>query len=246
MRHSRLHHSSSVAIAQLPTQRAAAYLNRYMQPLSPTERTRVRRKPERGSYDRALIEAILDEGLVCHAGFVVDEQPYVVPMTYGRVGDMLYLHGSPASRMLRRFADGVPVCVTVTLVDGLVLARSARMHSMNYRSVVVLGTAQAVRDEGERRAALEAILEHAIIGRWRDVRPPSERELRETAVLRLPLSEASAKVRSGPPLDPDADLAQPCWAGVLPLRLVAQEPVPDSRLTRSVAVPPSIAGYTRP
>ena len=217
-----------------------------MERIPTTERTRVRRKPERGCYDRASINAILDEGLVCHVGFAVDGQPYVIPATYGRIGDQLYLHGSAASRMLRTVAGGVPVCVTVTLLDGLVLARSARRHSMNYRSVVVLGMAAPVVDGEERLAALAAIVDHALAGRWQSVRPPTERELRETAVLRLPLTEVSAKLRSGPPLDQAADLALPCWAGEIPLRLVAQAPVPEPQLTPGLEVPISIARYRRP
>jgi nitroimidazol reductase NimA-like FMN-containing flavoprotein (pyridoxamine 5'-phosphate oxidase superfamily) len=208
-----------------------------METSQPTERTRVRRKPERARYDAATIDAILDEGLVCHVGFTVDGQPFVIPTTYGRIGDQLYLHGSAASRMLRTVASGIPVCVTVTLLDGLVLARSARRHSMNYRSVVVLGTAVPVVDREERLRALAAIVDHAISGRWRQVRPPSEPELRETAVLRLPLLEASAKVRTGPPLDLDADLTHECWAGVIPLRLVTDPPVPEPQLAPSMEPP---------
>ncbi len=217
-----------------------------MESRPPTDRTRVRRKPERGRYDRETIHAILDEGLVCHVGFAVDGQPYVIPTTYGRIDDQLYVHGSAASRMLGTLAGGVPVCVTVTLLDGLVLARSARRHSMNYRSVVVLGTAAEVVDRQERCAALEAIVDHAVPGRWREVRPPSERELRETAVLRLPLTEVSAKIRSGPPLDVDDDLARSCWAGEVPLRLAAQPLVPDPRLAGGIEPPAAIAVYRRP
>lgn len=189
--------------------------------------------------------AILDEALVCHVGFAIDGQPYVMPATHGRIGDQLYLHGSAASRMVRTLAGGVPACVTVTLLDGLVLARAARTHSMNYRSVVVLGTATAVVDVRERLAAMEAVIEHAVPGRWRDVRPPTERELRETGIVRLPLIEMSAKIRSGPPLDGDADLAQPCWAGELPLRLKAAAPVPDPRLADGIEPPQAIARYRR-
>lgn len=209
---------------------------------APTTRTRLRRKPERGHYDRATIDGILDEGLVCHVGFAVDGQPFVIPATYARVDDQLYLHGSAGSRMLRTLGGGVPMCVTVTLLDGLVLARSARRHSMNYRSVVVLGTATPVTDAVEWRAGLEAIVEHALPGRWREVRPPTERELRETSVLRLPLTEASAKIRSGPPVDEPADLGVACWAGVIPLALRADaaEPAPDLALdiARSLAPRP--------
>src|SRR5437867_8880990 len=198
-----------------------------MAELSPTPRTRVRRFPSRASYDRTTIHAILDEGLVCHLGFVHDGQPFVLPTTYARVDDALYLHGSAASRMLRGLRDWIPVCVTVTLLDGLVLARSAFHHSMNYRSVVILGVAAEVTDAAERLGALEAIVEHAVPGRWSQVRPPSLHELRATMVLRLPIVEASAKVRSGGPLDEAEDLGWPCWAGHVPLRLVPLTPVLD-------------------
>jgi nitroimidazol reductase NimA-like FMN-containing flavoprotein (pyridoxamine 5'-phosphate oxidase superfamily) len=208
-----------------------------MESKQPTERTRVRRLPKRASYEAGAIYTILDEGLVCHVGFAIDGQPYVIPTTYARIGDQLYLHGSAASRMLRTLAGSVPVCVTVTLLDGLVLARSAFHHSMNYRSVVVLGTATEVVDPTERLAALEAIVEHMRPGRWRDVRPPSEQELRATAVLRLPLAEASAKLRTGPPLDDDDDLTRGCWAGEIPLRLTPQAPVADPQLPPGTALP---------
>src|SRR5919198_1050725 len=191
-----------------------------MAPLSPTERTRVRRLPARASYDRGAIHAILDEGLVCHVGFVNDGQPYVLPTAYARVGDALYLHGSAASRMLHGLRDGIPVCATVTLLDGLVLARSAFHHSMNYRSVVILGVATEVTEPADRLRALEAIVEHAVPGRWSQVRQPSVHELKATMVLRLPIAEASAKVRGGGPLDAAEDLGWPCWAGHVPLRLV--------------------------
>jgi hypothetical protein len=213
---------------------------------APSQRTQVRRVPQRAAYDRATIEAILDEGLVCHVGFAVDGQPYVIPMNYGRAGEHLYLHGSQASRLLRSLRDGVPVCATVTLLDGLVLARSAYHHSMNYRSVVVVGTAVEATDPAERLAALEAISEHVLRGRWREVRPPSDKELRGTMVLRLPIAEASAKIRTGPPLDDEEDYALPCWAGVLPLRLAPAEPVPDPRLGAGIAPPGPVSRYRRP
>lgn len=199
----------------------------------------------RGIYDREAIAAILDEGLVCHVGFVAEGQPYVIPTLYARQGDRLYVHGSAVSRMLRTLAGGVPVCVTVTITDGLVLARSVFNHSMNYRSVVVLGTATVV--EGPQKiAALQTIAEHVAPGRWSEARGPSENELKATAVLSLPLDEASAKVRSGPPEDEDEDYALPHWAGVLPLALAAGTPVPDPRLPAGVAVPPSVRGWRRP
>ncbi len=216
-----------------------------MQPTPPSDRTRVRRLPNRAAYDRETIHAILDEGLVCHVGFAVDAQPYVIPTIYARVGEQLYLHGSAASRMLRALATDIPVCVTVTLLDGLVLARSAFHHSMNYRSVVVLGRAVEVREPAERLAALQAIVEHVLAGRWQEARQPNEQELRATSVLRLPLAEASAKIRTGPPLDDAEDLGLGCWAGVVPLRLDAQPPVPDPQLAPEIGVPEQIAHYRR-
>lgn len=211
----------------------------------PTPRTTVRRLPQRGHYDRETIAAILDEGLVCHVGFVAEGQPYVIPTLYAHDGDRLYLHGSAVSRMLRTLAGGVPVCVTVTVVDGLVLARSAFNHSMNYRSVMVLGTATALEGE-EKVRALQAIGEHVAPGRWREVREPNASELKQTLVLSLPLGEASAKVRTGPPVDEDADYALPHWAGVLPLALTAGSPLPDPRLGPGIAPPPSVRGWRRP
>ena len=198
-----------------------------MAALTPTPRTRLRRRPERGSYDRAVVEAVLDDGLVCHLGFAVDGQPFVIPTTYARVGDVVYVHGAAASRMLRELREGVPACLTVTLVDGLVLARSAFHHSMNYRSVVILGAATQVTDEAEKLDALAAIVEHVFPGRWATARPPTPAELRATMVLRLPIEEASAKVRTGGPIDDPEDLTWPCWAGVVPLRLTPLAPVPD-------------------
>ncbi|HSB60457.1 MAG TPA: pyridoxamine 5'-phosphate oxidase family protein, partial [Vicinamibacteria bacterium] len=197
---------------------------------TPTPRTSVRRLPGRAAYDRATVVAILDEAIVCHVGFVVDGQPFVIPTIYARVGDRVYLHGSAASRMLRRLAEGVEACVTVTLLDGLVLARSAFHHSMNYRSVVALGRARPVADPAEKLAALEAIVEHVVPGRSREVRGPDERELAATTVLRLDLQEVSAKVRTGGPLDDPEDMGSPCWAGEIPLRLAALAPVPDRQL----------------
>jgi nitroimidazol reductase NimA-like FMN-containing flavoprotein (pyridoxamine 5'-phosphate oxidase superfamily) len=212
----------------------------------PSERTRVRRLPERGAYERAAIEAILDEGLVCHLGFVADGQPFVIPTVYARLGDRLYLHGSPASRMLRSLAAGLPVCATVTLVDGLVLARSAFHHSMNYRSVVVLGVARPVDDAEERLAALRAIVEHLVPGRWPDVRRPDARELVRTAVLALPIDEASAKLRSGGPKDDEEDLALDVWAGHVPLELAAGAPVPCPAARAELAPPAYATAWRRP
>jgi len=213
---------------------------------APSPRTTVRRHPERGVYDRDTIDAILDEALYCHVGFVADRRPFVIPTIHARAGDVLYLHGSPASRMLGTLAGGLDVCVTVTILDGLVLARSVYNHSMNYRSVVVLGNARTVEDREEKLAALEAIVEHVAAGRSTDARPPSDKELAGTLVLALPLDEASAKVRSGPPKDFDDDLPLPVWAGVVPLRLVAGEPEAAGDLPDGLAVPDYARDYRRP
>ena len=202
----------------------------YMETYSPTERTQVRRLPKRGVYDRAQVHAILDEGFVCHVGFAVDGQPYVIPTGYARAGDQLYIHGSAASRMLRELGQGATICVTVTLVDGLVLARSAFHHSMNYRSVVVLGQARLVDDPEEKMAALGHFTNHIVPGRWDEVRQPTAQELKSTTVLVLPLDEVSAKVRTGGPIDDEEDYALPIWAGVVPLRLKMGDPLPDARL----------------
>lgn len=217
-----------------------------MPEIPPTTRTRVRRLPKRGVYDRAAIHAILDEGLVCHVGFVAEGQPYVIPTNYGRGGDRLYLHGSTASRMLETLRDGVPVCVTVTLLDGLVLARSAFHHSMNYRSVVILGRAVPVTDAAERLTALRAISDHVVRGRWDEIRPPTPDELRQTLVLTLPIEEASAKVRTGPPVDDEEDYALGCWAGELPLVLAPGAPVADPRLRAGTPLPSYLRPYRRP
>jgi hypothetical protein len=211
-----------------------------MQPttdLTPTQRTKLTRRPNRGAFDRATIDAILDEALVCHVGFTHAGQPFVIPTTYARVGEALYIHGSAASRMLRALGEGIPVCVTVTLLDGLVLARSAFHHSMNYRSVVILGVASEVTDPAERLLALEAIVEHMTPGRFGEVRPPTPKELKATSVLRLPIVEASAKIRSGGPIDDPEDLAQPCWAGHVPVRLTALDPVRDGAPAAPVGDP---------
>jgi uncharacterized protein len=202
-----------------------------------TSRVRVRRLPERAAYDRQRIDAILDEALTCHIGFVQDGQPYVIPTIHARDGEWLYLHGSAASRMLLTIKGGIPICVTVTIHDGLVLARSAFHHSMNYRSVVVLGTADEVIDNRKKLHALETISEHVTPGRWRDVRLPNDRELRQTTILRVGLEEASAKIRSGGPKDDEEDLSFPVWAGVLPVRLVPREPVTEEGVPEEFAVP---------
>jgi nitroimidazol reductase NimA-like FMN-containing flavoprotein (pyridoxamine 5'-phosphate oxidase superfamily) len=208
-----------------------------MAELERTERTTIKRLPTRGSYDREVIEAILDAGLVCHVGFVVDGQPFVIPTVYVRQGLRLYVHGSAASRMLLAARHTIPLCVTVTHLDGLVLARSAFHHSVNYRSVVVLGTATEVVAREEKLAALEALVERVAPGRSSEVRAPTEQELRATRVLVLPVNEASAKVRSGGPLDDEEDYGLPCWAGVIPLRTTPEAPVPDARLPGGVPVP---------
>jgi hypothetical protein len=202
---------------------------------APTERSRVRRAPSRADYDRSTIDAILDEGLVAHLGFAVDGQPYVVPTLHARSGDVVYVHGSAASRMVRSLASGTPACLTVTLLDGLVLARSAFHHSMNYRSVVVLGQARLVEGDAERCEALRVFTERLVPGRWDDVRPPTRQELKGTQVLAMGLSEASAKLRRGGPVDDDEDYALDVWAGVVPLALQRGEPVPDERLRDGVA-----------
>jgi nitroimidazol reductase NimA-like FMN-containing flavoprotein (pyridoxamine 5'-phosphate oxidase superfamily) len=209
----------------------------------PSPRTQLKRHPERGAYDRALIDTVLDEALFCHVGFVVDGQPFVIPTIHARAGDRLFLHGSTASRMLRNLKSAVPVCVTATILDGLVLARSAFDHSMNYRSVVVLGKALELEAEAEKLAALRAVVEHVSPGRWDEVRQPTPGELKQTSVLELPLDEASAKVRSGPPKDEEEDLGLPIWAGVLPLRLVAGEAWDDPTLPSGVSRPAWLADF---
>ncbi|CAN5608231.1 pyridoxamine 5'-phosphate oxidase family protein [soil metagenome] len=210
-----------------------------------TKRTTVKRLPARGKYDVQTINAILDEGFVCHVGFVLYGQPYVIPTGYARVDDHLYIHGSSASRMMRNLSEGVEVCVTVTLIDGLVLARSAFHHSMNYRSVVILGRAQLVTENAEKDRALEALTEHIVPGRWADVRWPTELELKATTVLKLAIDEASAKIRTGDPVDDEEDYAMNVWAGVLPLSLTAGEPMNDGRLDPSISPPDYVAGYSR-
>jgi len=213
---------------------------------SPTKRTQVMRLPKRGDYSDVTIHGILDAGFLCHVGFVIDGQPVVIPTSYGRSGDTLYVHGSTASRMLRTMASGLEVCVTVTLVDGLVLARSAFHHSMNYRSVVLFGTATLVEAAGEKTAALRAISEQIVPGRWDDVRWPTEQELKAAKVLALPISEASAKVRTGPPLDDEEDYAMKVWAGILPFRVQPQAPLPDPRLnSESQEVPGYLLDYAK-
>ncbi len=204
---------------------------------TPTPRTAVHRLKKRGAYDKPTVHAILDEGFVCHVGFVVETQPYVIPTVYARDEERLYLHGAMASRMLRTLAEGLDVCVTVTLVDGLVLARSAFNHSINYRSVVALGRARLVDDPQEKMRALQLITDHVVPRRWEQVRGPNELELKQTSVLALPLLEVSAKVRSGPPVDDDEDYALPHWAGVLPLQTCTADPVADAGLPAQAPEP---------
>jgi len=215
------------------------------QPYTPTQRTRVVREADRGVYDRETAYHILDEGFLCHVGFVADGQPFVIPTSYGRKDDSLYIHGSAASRMLRQMKEGIPVCVTVTLLEGLVLARSIFNHSMNYRSVVVLGKATLVDDPAEKLEALRVLAEHIIPGRWADARQPNERELKQTSVLRLPIAEFSAKVRQGPPIDDEEDYSFPTWAGVVPLEMVAGEPIDDERLQPNIIAPSYARRYSR-
>ena len=193
--------------------------------------------PNRGAYDRQTIHDIVDAGILCHVGYVVDGQPYVTPTAHWRIGDSLYWHGSSASRMLRAQFAGVPVCVTVTLVDGIVFARSAFHHSMNYRSVMAVGTAEAVVDAEQKRAALRAFVERLAPGRWPQIRPPTPTELKATMIMRLSLDEASAKVRCGPSVEDEADYALPCWAGVLPLCVRAGASQPDPRLSPGIPEP---------
>src|SRR6267154_631661 len=211
----------------------------------PTSRTRVVREPDRGVYDRDAVYRILDEGFICHVGFNLDGQPFVIPTSYGRSGDNLYIHGSAASRMLRNLDRGIPVCVTVTLLDGLVLARSVFNHSMNYRSVVILGTATLIDNPEEKLKALLALSEHILPGRWDDSRQPNEKELKATSVLRIPIEEFSAKVRVGPTIDDEEDYAFPTWAGVVPLEMVAGAPIDDARLLPGQKVPAYVKSYSR-
>lgn len=215
--------------------------------VAPSERTRVKRMPEVAEYDREAIDAVLDEAIVCHLGFVQDGQPYVIPTLHARLGDELYIHGSSASRALKMASGGVPVCVSVTLLDGLVLARSIFEHSVEYRSVVVLGVARLVSDPDEKMEALEAFSEQLIPGRWTDVRKPNDQELKSTSILAIPLTESSAKVSLGPPEDAGSpDGALPIWAGNIPLKTVALPPVPDPALAHDLDPPPYAVDYKRP
>lgn len=216
-----------------------------MTELRRTQRTTLKRLPQRGSFERQQINEILDEGFVCHVGFVVNGEPVVIPTGYARAGDALIIHGSQASRMLRQLGQGIDVCVTVTLIDGLVLARSAFHHSMNYRSVVVFGRARVIDQREEKMSALTALSEHMIPGRWDEVREPNDREFQLTTVLSIPLTEASAKVRTGPPLDNEEDYELSVWAGVIPLEMMANDPVPDPRLGANTPAPKYASEYRR-
>jgi nitroimidazol reductase NimA-like FMN-containing flavoprotein (pyridoxamine 5'-phosphate oxidase superfamily) len=208
-----------------------------MNELPRTQRTTLKRLPQRGSFERQKINDILDEGFICHVAFVLNGEPVVIPTGYARAGDELIIHGSQASRMLRQVGQGIDVCVNVTLIDGLVLARSAFHHSMNYRSVVIFGRARLIEDREEKVSALTALSEHMIPGRWDEVRGPNERELQLTTVLSIPLTEASAKVRTGPPVDDEEDYDLPVWAGVIPLQMIAREPIADPRLSPNIPTP---------
>jgi nitroimidazol reductase NimA-like FMN-containing flavoprotein (pyridoxamine 5'-phosphate oxidase superfamily) len=217
-----------------------------MSQFTPTERTKIHRKPDRGSYDRELIYSILDEAFVCHVAFIADGLPFVVPTNYVRVGDKLFLHGSIASRLMKTLASGAPFCLSVTLLDGIVFASTAVGHSVNYRSVVVMGRAEPIQGEEAKLAAMRDFVEYVIRGRWAGVRPPSEQELKGTMVLAVPLVEASAKVRTGFAVDDAGDYASPAWTGVLPMKWTAQAPVPDPRGNPKIPIPANILHYSRP
>jgi nitroimidazol reductase NimA-like FMN-containing flavoprotein (pyridoxamine 5'-phosphate oxidase superfamily) len=217
-----------------------------MSNFTPTERTRVRRKPERGSYDRELIYSILDEAFVCHVAFIADGLPFVVPTNYVRVGDKLFLHGSIASRLMKTLASGAPFCLSVTLLDGIVLSPTATGHSVNYRSVVVMGKAEPVEGEAAKLAAMRDFVEYVIRGRWATVRPPSEQELKGTMVLSVPLVEASAKVRTGFAVDNGEEYAGQGWTGVIPMKWRAEAPIPDPRGNPNNPIPPNVLNYSRP
>jgi hypothetical protein len=210
-----------------------------------TERTKIKRTPKRGNFERETIYRILDEAFVCHVGFTVDDQPFVMPTGYARLEDNLIIHGSSASRMMRALAWENEICVTVTLIDGLVLARSAFHHSMNYRSVVIFGKAKLITDDQEKLAALKALTEHIVPNRWEEIRPPNELELKATTVLSLPIEEASAKIRTGNPVDDEEDYELDVWAGVIPLKLVVEKPISDEKLKKEISIPAYVADYKR-
>lgn len=217
-----------------------------MSQITPTAQTRVKRLPERGCYEREQIYQILDEGLVCHIGFTVDNQTFVIPTAYCRLEDEIFIHGAPASRMLKTLQEGINICLTVTLLDGLVAARSAFHSSMNYRSVMVLGQASAVKDFDEKSQAMQTLVEHIMPGRWPDLREITEKEIRATTILKLPIEEASAKIRKGPPVDDEEDLELPIWGGVMPLATQPLTPIGDRYVTSEVSVPEYLLNYRRP
>ncbi|MDB9517591.1 pyridoxamine 5'-phosphate oxidase family protein [Roseofilum reptotaenium CS-1145] len=214
-------------------------------PLQVTDRSAVKRNPKRGCYDRATIEQILDEALVIHVGFIAQDQPFVIPMSYGRDGDRLYIHGAVASRMLKNLEQGIEICVSATILDGIVIARSLFHHSMNYRSVVLFGRATLVDDEQEKLHALKVLSEHIVPGQWEQARQPTPAEMKATTVLAFPIEEGSAKVRSGDPKDDAADYKLPIWAGQLPLKLTPGVPIPDSQLQSDIVVPENLLNYHR-
>jgi nitroimidazol reductase NimA-like FMN-containing flavoprotein (pyridoxamine 5'-phosphate oxidase superfamily) len=217
-----------------------------MSEFTPTDRTKVRRKPDRGTYDRETVYNILDQAFVCHVGFVVDGTPFVVPTNYVRVGDKLFLHGSTASRLMKTLGSGAPFCLSVTLLDGIVFSPTATGHSVNYRSVVVMGKAEPIEDPPAKLAAMRDFVEYVLRGRWATVRPPSEQELKGTAVLAVPLVEASAKVRTGFAVDADEEYSGTAWTGVLPFQWTPAEPIRDPRGKREIPVPDRIQRYSRP
>ncbi len=217
-----------------------------MSEFTATDRTKVRRHPERGTYDRETIYSILDEAFVCHVGFIFDGVPYVVPTNYVRVGDKLFLHGSTASRLMRTLSSGAPFCLSVTLLDGIVLSPTATGHSVNYRSVVVMAKAEQIVDPQDKLAAMRDFVEYVIRGRWAEVRPPTDQELKATMVLVVPLVEASAKVRTGFAIDKGDEYAGVGWTGVIPFKWAAQTPVPDPRGNVERSIPANLLTYSRP
>jgi uncharacterized protein len=231
---------------EIQSQAGLDRLNSLDNAVAPTARTRVKRLPKRASYDREAIYSILDTAMLCHVGFAIDSQPYVIPTLHVRIDDLLYIHGSTASRMLGAAADGTPIAVTVTHIDGLVLARSAFHHSVNYRSVVILGTATLVTDPAEKFAVMKGLIDHVASGRWDHIRHPNEKELAATSVLSIPIVEASAKVRSGDPLDDEADYALPIWAGQIPFAMKTLTPVADARVDASIPIPAHVTEYRLP
>lgn len=210
-----------------------------------TEKTKLKRLPKRGNFDREIVYQILDEAFVCHIGFTVENQPFVIPTAYGRKDDVLYIHGSAASRMMKNLATEIDICVTVTILDGLVLARSAFHHSVNYRSVIIFGKAELVTENREKFEALRIFTEHIIPSRWNDIREPNAKELKATTVLRLPITEASAKMRFGNPIDDDEDMSLNVWAGVIPIKLTAESPISDDLLPENIEIPDHVKNYRR-